>query len=203
MPPTTLYRLAGQAGVLTGVLLLFNDARRVGLVPENALTHQIAPIAAFLAPFALIGIYLWQRERSGALGLCGFALNLAGLVGVAAVEFTLHYVFPLLDKGTVDRLVDGRTGAGFLVVSIVFMTGTVLFGLALWRAGRFPRPAAILYVVGFVPTALRSVLPAPVVSLGFVLGAAAIMWLSVTLVLAVARTAPSAMSPARIPNTTG
>jgi hypothetical protein len=203
MPPTTLYRLAGQAGVATGVLLLFNDARRVGLVPENALTHQVAPIPAFLAPFALIGLYLWQRERSGALGLCGFALNLAGLVGVAAIEFTLHYVFPLLDKETVDRLVNGRTGTGFLVVSIVFLSGTVLFGLAMWRADRFPRWAVIFYVVGFVPTALRSVLPAPVVSVGFVIGSAAIIWLSVVLVLAVARTAPSATSPARIPNTAG
>ena len=203
MPTTTLYRLAGQAGIATGILLLLNDARRVGLVPENALTHQIAPIPAFLAVFALIGIFLWQRERSGPLGLWGFALNLAGLVGVAAIEFTLHYVFPLLDKQTVDRLVDGRTGAGFLIVSIVFLTGTVLFGLSMWRAGRFPRSAVILYVVGFVPTALRSVLPAPVVSLGFVLGSVAIIWLSVALVLAVAKTAPSAMSPARIPNTIG
>jgi quinol-cytochrome oxidoreductase complex cytochrome b subunit len=203
MPSTTLYRLAGQAGVATGILLLFNDARRVGLVPENAFTHEIAPIPAFLAPFALIGLYLWQRERIGPLGLWGFALNLAGLVGVATVEFTLHFVFPLLDKQTVDRLVDGRTGMGFLIASIVFLTGTVLFGLAMWRADRFPRWAVILYVVGFVPTALRSILPAPVVSLGFVLGSVAISWLSVTLVLAVARSAPTAVSPARIPNTTG
>lgn len=203
MPLTTLYRLAGQAGVATGVLLLFNDARRVGLVPENAFTHEIAPIPAVLAPFALIGLYLWQRERTGPLGLWGFALNLAGLVGVATAEFTIHFVFPLLDKQTVDRLVDGRTGTGFLIASTVFLTGTVLFGLAMWRADRFPRWAVVLYVVGFVPTALRSILPAPVVSLGFVLGSAAIIWLSATLVLAVARSAPNAVSPARIPNTTG
>lgn len=203
MPPNTLYRLAGQAGVLTGVLLLFNDARRVGVVPENTLTHSIAPLAAFLAPFVLTGIYLWQRERAGAVGLWGYALSAAGLVGLAAIEFTLHYVFPLLDKGTVDSLVDGRTGAGFLIVSVVFLAGAVLFGLSLWRAEVYPRWAAILYVVGFVPTALRAVLPAPVVSLAFVAGSAAIIWLSVTVVLAVARTAPNPVSPARIPNTTG
>src|SRR6266496_6371633 len=114
MPPITLYRLAGRTGVVTGILLLFNDGRRVGLVPQNAFTDEIAPIAAFLAPFLLVGLYLWQRDRSGPLGLAGFALNLAGLVGVAAVEFALHYIFPLLDKGTVDKLLDGRTGAGAL-----------------------------------------------------------------------------------------
>src|SRR5438132_11267802 len=96
-------------------------------------------------------------HRSGPLGLAGFALNLAGLVGVAAVEFALHYIFPLLDKGTVDKLLDGRTGAGALIGSVVFLIGTVLFGLAMWRAGGFPRPAIALYVIGFVPTALRSV----------------------------------------------
>src|SRR5690349_13178551 len=101
MPPTTLYRFAGRAGVVTGTLLLFNDARRVGLVPENTFTHSIAPIAAFMAPMVLTGIYLYQRERSGLLGLWGYVLSAAGLVGLAAIEFTLHYVSPLLDKAVV------------------------------------------------------------------------------------------------------
>jgi hypothetical protein len=201
VPPSTLYRLAGRAGVVTGVLLLFNTARRVNLVPENTFTHQIAPVAAFLALFVITGIYLFQRERSGRLGLWGYGLNFAGLAGALAIEYTLHYVFPLLDKETVDRLVDGRTGVGFLIISVVYLTGIVLFGLATWRAGLFPRPAVALYVVGFVLTALRPVLPAAVVSGGFVLGSVAVIWLS--LVLAVARTADSAVMPARIQNTAG
>lgn len=201
MPPSTLYRLAGRAGVVTGVLLLFNTARRVNLVPENAFTHQIAPVAAFLALFVITGIYLFQRERTGRLALWGYGLNFAGLAGALAIEYTLHYVFPLLDKETVDRLVDGRTGLGFLIISVVYLTGIVLFGLATWRAGLFPRPAVALYVVGFVLTALRPVLPGVAVSGGFVLGSVAVIWLS--LVLAVARTADSAVTPARIQNTAG
>jgi hypothetical protein len=201
--PTALYRLAGQTGVVAAVLLLFNDARRAGIVPENTFTHSIAPVAAFLALFVITGWYLWQRESSGVLGLWGYLLNFVGLSGALAIEFTLHYVFPLLDKQTVTRLVEGRTGTGFLIVSVVYLTGIVLFGLAMWRAGRFPRPAVALYVVGFVPTALRSVVPDFVVTLAFVAGSVAVIWLSVSLVLAVARTAASAVSPARIPNTAG
>jgi hypothetical protein len=201
VPPITLYRLAGRAGVLTGLLLLFNDARRLNLIPENTFTHSVAPVAAFLALFVLTAIYLWQRERAGLLGLFGFGLNFAGLTGAVAIEFTLHYVFPLLDKPTVDRLVEGRTGAGFLVISLVYLTGILLFGLSMWRAGRCPKPAVLLYVIGFVPTALRAVLPAPVVSAGFVLGAAALLWLS--WVLVTANTAASAVSPARMANTAG
>lgn len=184
MSPTTLYRLAGIAGLLTGVLLLLNDARRVGAVPENAVTHSIAPIPAALALFALTGLYLWQREPSGALGLWGYALNLTGLAGALAIEFVGHYVFRFLDTATVDRLVAGGTGTGFLAVSVVYLAGIVLFGLASWRAGRYPRWAVALYVVGFVPTALRAVLPAPVVSVGFVLGSVAVLGLSWRLVAA-------------------
>lgn len=200
MPPTFLYRLAGQTGIVTGVLLLFNTARRAGVVPENALTHQIAPIAAFFAPLVLTGIYLFQRERAGVLGLWGYVLNFLGLAGALAIEFTLHYVFPLLDKDTVTTLVDGRTGMGFLIISVVYLAGIVLFGLATWRADIFPRGAVLLYVVGFVPTALRSVLPSPVITLAFVLGSTAVIWLSVALV---ARTAATAVSPARVQNTAG
>jgi hypothetical protein len=62
VPPTTLYRLAGLAGMLSGLLLLFNTARRGGVVPANALTHGIAPLSSVLGLFALTGLYLWQRQ---------------------------------------------------------------------------------------------------------------------------------------------
>jgi len=67
------------------------------------------------------------------------------------------------------------------------------------RAGQFPRWAVVLYVVGFVPTALRPILPAPVVSLGFLLGSAAIVWLSVTLVPRRGENRATAVSPASDP----
>ncbi|HET9144018.1 hypothetical protein [Actinophytocola sp.] len=178
MPPTTLYRLAGWAGVLTGVLLLLNDARRIGIVAANDLTHSIAPIPALLAPFVLTALYLWQRERTGVTGLLGYLLNTAGLVGAFAIEFASHYVFRFLDRETVESLLDGRTGTGLLVVSVIYLTGIILFGLATWRAGRFARWLPAAYVIGFVPTALRTVLPDAVVSAGFVLGSVAVIGLS-------------------------
>ncbi len=200
MPPTVLYRLAGQAGIVTGILLLFNTARRAGVVPENAFTHQIAPIAAFLAPLVITGLYLRQRDRAGTLGLVGYLLNFLGLTGALAIEYVLHYVFPLLPKETVDSLVDGRTGMGFLIISVVYLTGIVLFGLAMWRADLMPRLAVALYVVGFVPTALRPLLPSSVVTAGFVLGSVAVILLSVALL---AKTAASTVSRASVQNTAG
>ena len=81
MSDSLRYRLAGAAGLLTGVLLLFNDLRREDFVPENAVTESIAPLPAVLALFALTGLYLWQRHAAGALGLVGYAFNLAGVAG--------------------------------------------------------------------------------------------------------------------------
>jgi len=43
MPDSTLFRLAGLAGVLGAFLTLVAAARRAGLIPENALTHALAP----------------------------------------------------------------------------------------------------------------------------------------------------------------
>src|SRR6185436_14575651 len=109
MPTNTLYRLAGWAGLAAGVLLLIATARRGGLLPDNALTHAIAPPASALALFALTALYLRQRDRAGTLGLVGFAVNLVGLAGLFAVEFTTHAVFPYLDETTRTGLLAGPT----------------------------------------------------------------------------------------------
>src|SRR5262249_46813660 len=144
-------------------------------------THSIAPIPAFLAPLVITALYLRQRERSGTLGLVGYVLNFLGLAGALVIEYVLHYVFPLLPQATVTALTDGRTGAGFLAIGVVCLAGIVLFGLAMWRADVLPRAAIACYVLGLATTALRPLLPASVVSTGFVVGSVAVIWLSATL----------------------
>jgi hypothetical protein len=140
MPTNTLYRLAGWAGLAAGVLLLIATARRGGLLPENALTHAIAPPASALALFALTALYLRQRDRAGTLGLVGFAVNLLGLTGLFAVEFTTHAVFPYLDETTRTDLLAGPTRTWFLVVAMTFLAGVVTFGVASLRSRVLPAP---------------------------------------------------------------
>jgi hypothetical protein len=181
VPVSTLYRLAGAAGLLTGVLLLVNDLRREDLLPENALTHSIAPVPAVLALFMLTGLYLWQRDQAGRLGLVGYALNSAGVAGLLVGEFAAHFLFADLTTAEVDALVDGRPRAAFLVIAAVFAVGVVLFSIASWRAGAYPRWAIALYLVGFLLAAGRNAVPDLVVSFGFLLGSVGVLGLAATL----------------------
>jgi hypothetical protein len=178
---STLYRWAAAAGLLTGVLLLFNDARRVGLVPEDDLTTAVAPIPAAVALFAVVGLYLAQRAEGGRLAAAGFVGLLAGVAGLLVVEFCSHYVFHGLDAATRAGLVTPRVRAGFLVIAAVFAVGAVLFAIGSWRGGRYPRWAIALFAVGFLLTATRGFTPEWVVSVGFVLGPVGLIGLSAAL----------------------
>lgn len=179
MSDSARYRLAGAAGLLTGVLLLFNDLRREDLVPENAVTESVAPVPAVLALFALTGLYLWQRHTAGTLGLVAYALNLTGVAGLLIAEFASHFLFSDLPTAEVEALLEGRARAGFLVIAAVFALGVVLFSIVSWRS--YPRWAVALYAVGFLLAALRGAVPDVVVSVGFLLGSAGLLGLSWTL----------------------
>lgn len=181
MPPATLYRLAGLAGMLSGLVLAVNIARRGGVIPANLLTRGIAPISSVLGLFALTGLYLRQRQKSGSFGLIGYALNLAGVAGTVGIEYVTNYVFPHLGSAVVESLLDGPTGTMFLLTAVVLLLGVLAFGVATWQARLFPAPAVLLYVVGFGPVALRGVLPEPAVAIGGLLAAAGIAWLSAAL----------------------
>lgn len=178
MPDRVLYRLAGAAGVIGGLLTLFAVARRGGLVPENGLTHALAPPATALLLFTLTALYLRQRERTGRLGLAGFVLNHLGLTGLFAIEFVTHAVLQYQgDPAAV--IAPGRPY--FLVVALIFGLGVVLFGVTSWRAGVLPRGALALYVPGLCAAALRTSVPEAVYLGGLVLGSAGVIWLSTSL----------------------
>ncbi len=182
MQSRTLYRLAGWAGLVGAALLFVAVARRGGLIPENALTHAIAPPASALTLFTLTGLYLYQRERAGALGLVGYVINLCGLAGLFAIEFATHAIFPYLSSGTRDELLDGPTRGYFLAVAMVFLAGVITFGIASLRSRMLPVAGVILYLLGFVPAALRGIVPEPVYLGGLTVGGLGVIWLSTVLI---------------------
>jgi hypothetical protein len=181
MSSSSLFRIAGLAGVLCGLILVFNAARRGGLIPENLFTHGVAPLSPILGLFALTGLYLWQRRESGSLGVVGYGLNIVGLAGIVGIESILNYVFPYLDGATISTLLNGPTRTMFFVISMLFLAGVLTFGLASWRARRLPPTALLLYAIGSIPIALRGVVPEITVPTGQVLAAAGVVWLSLAL----------------------
>jgi hypothetical protein len=192
MTERTLYRLAGVAGLIGGALIVLAVARRGGVIPENALTHALAPPASALLLLTLTALYLSQRDRAGRLGLAGFVLNHLGLAGLFAIEFLTHAVLQYQDAATRDQLVTGPGRPYFLVVALTFLAGVLLFGAASWRAGVLPRGAIVLYVVGLSAAALRTSVPEAVYLGGLLVGSAGVLWLAQSLIRL--STAPSAMS---------
>jgi hypothetical protein len=176
-----LFRLAGLSGVLRGLILVFNAARRDGLLPDNVVTHGVAPLSSILGLFALTGLYLWQRRESGSLELVGYSLNSVGLAGIVGTESMLNYVFSSPDGSTIAVLLTGPTRAMFFVISMLFLAGVLLFGTASWRARQLPTTVLLLYVVGCVPIALRGLVPEITVPTGQTLAAIGIIWLSLAL----------------------
>ena len=102
-------------------------------------------------------------------------LSLAGLVGV---EFVLNLVFPYVDRGVIAVLRAGPLGIALTAVSVLFLLGTVVFMLALWRTYGVPKGAVVLYTASVIPIALRTVFPEAVLQLGLVGLAVAITWLA-------------------------
>lgn len=193
MTESILYRLAAITGLAGGGLTVLAAGRRAGLIPENALTHALAPPATALLLFTLTAFYLVQRRTAGRLGLTGFVLNHLGLSGLFAIEFLTHAVLQYQDAAGRERILTGPGRPYFLVVALIFLAGVLVFGLASWRAGVLPRGALVLYVGGLSAAALRTSVPEAVYLGGLLIGSAGVLWLSAALMRL---TAPSVMSTA-------
>ncbi|MFF3442540.1 hypothetical protein [Streptosporangium sp. NPDC002721] len=190
MRHSALYRATGAAGLVCAVLLLVNILRRAGALPENTLTHAVAPFGALAGLLAITGLYLLIRGTAGGLGLVGYLLNAAGLAGAFAIEYTLHYVFPLLGRSVIDELLAGGTGRAFLVTSAVLIAGVLTFSAAALRSGALPAVAIAFYAVGMIPGSLRNLVPVPVYLTGLVIAAVGIAWMSARLWTAREEAAP-------------
>ena len=138
---------SGAVSIVAGVL---------GIV--NVLTGGVAGIyytGLILTLFALVGIYIFQRESSGALGLFGFLLaavgllfSIIGVLGMSEMLYALGMVviaiaalrahsFPAwVPWMWLSAVVIGISG-GFLpgIQSLFFPASSILFGLGLIGAG--------------------------------------------------------------------
>jgi hypothetical protein len=119
------------------------------------LSHAIVAVAWALVFLGLPGLYAFHAQRSGRLGLVGFVLMML---------FAAYHAYLLLYEAGPVALLSGDAAAerlfapGGIVrqgmlrewVMPVTILAPVVYGLALVRAGSFPRTAGWL-VIAFIP----------------------------------------------------
>jgi hypothetical protein len=146
---------------------------------------QAGEIFDFISPlfglFAVLGVYLWHRERAGTFGAVAFIVVFVGLALVTSLDFFGAFIRLELAEETRDALLDGNPGIAMAISGLTFLIGEILFSISILRAGVFPKGAAWLFMVGFVPMTLVEALPEGVVAAGSVVAGGGIIWLGLAL----------------------
>ncbi|HET8840965.1 MAG TPA: hypothetical protein VFN35_05825 [Ktedonobacteraceae bacterium] len=188
MFPGTLYRLSAWAAILSGLLIIIKKLLVELLLPLNPITNAVGSFGLFLGLFALTGLYVYQREASGRLGLIGYLVNWFGLAFVSGVDYARLYILPYLSQNEIQVLLAGPTKLVFLSCALFFLLGVLLFGTALLRTGVFPRLAILLYMLGFTLYSLLFFLPALVVRIAETGGALGVIWLGYAMLTSLGKT---------------
>jgi len=175
--PTRLDRWAGGCLVASAVLILPGTVHpdifettlaHAALHSDLWVTmHVAALVVAMLSLFGFSAIYLPRADRLGRLGGVGFGLLVPGLVMAAAVSWAEAVLLPPLAREQPELFDwDGPVTTAWGVVgtaglAVLWWIGLVLLGVAFWRAGTVPAPAAltlaggallaIVLVTSFVP----------------------------------------------------
>ena len=177
--PTTLTRAAGVAAVVAGLIFIgvqinhpHSDVTNVTTV-EWAVRNSLKVLMAALALAGITGMYLRQVKQAGVLGLLGYVVLSIGYFLIMSSAYISAYVLPSLadaDPGYVnDVLAAGTNGTaqgdiGLLqpvlqLQGIAFIGGSVIFGIALFRARVLARWAAALLAIGGLVTVALAVMP--------------------------------------------
>jgi hypothetical protein len=177
--PTTLFRAAGGAAVVAGLIFIgvqinhpHADVTNV-TTTEWAVRNSLKVLMAALVLVGITGMYLRQVKQSGVLGLLGYVVLGTGYLLILSTALVSGYVLPSLadtDPGYVNDVLAASTGRtpqgdiGLLqsvlrVQDIGYLAGGLVFGVALFRAGVLARWAAALLAVGGVVTVALSVMP--------------------------------------------
>jgi hypothetical protein len=177
---TTLTRAAGVAAVVGALLYLGVQIKHPNLdlalvtTTEWKVRQTMKVLFASLSLAGITGMYLRQVTRTGVLGLLGYLVFSVGFLAMLAVEVIGLVVVPAIaptSPGYVSDIlavaVPGGHATGDLgliqplisLMGIGFLGGSVLFGIALFRANVLARWAAALLAVGAVATLAIPLLP--------------------------------------------
>jgi hypothetical protein len=177
--PTTLTRAAGVAAVVAGLIFIgvqinhpHSDVTNV-TTTEWAVRNSMKVLMAALALAGITGMYLRQVRQAGVLGLLGYIALSSGYLLIMSSAYVSAYVLPSLadaNPGYVNDVLAAATNGtaqgdiGLMQTvlqaqGIAFIGGSLIFGIALFRARVLARWAAALLAVGGLVTVALAVMP--------------------------------------------
>jgi len=193
----TMIRLSGLASILggcclAGFVLVHPWDQLLGAEIARTARWQIAHalhfVGALFALLGLLGIFARQREHVGAFGLVGFVLSFIGNAMFLGTGMITAFIWPMLAVHAPATVEPGGAIFGwphsvlaFALTAVILSAGYVLFGVAMWRAGVFPRMSILMLVIGAIlgmlPPHPMGALPWGGLVFGGVLYGAALAWI--------------------------
>ena len=173
---STLMRLAGLSALVAGVCFLvigmFHPVNEPSAVNGTWINVHIAATAlGFFGLFGMAGLYVRQVEETGWLGLAGFLLFTVWMTLVCGFSFVEAFILPLLTtespafiagwmgmfSGAPSAVELGILPTIWNISGPMYILGTMLFGIATFRARVLPRWAGLLLALNIVWAPLGAV----------------------------------------------
>jgi len=145
---SNLIRWGAIAAIIAGIVYVLGGVSSIPLFTEeghswyqgSTFWHLVESVGSVALVVGLVGLYLYLRRspRFGLLGTVGFYL----LIVLTAYEAILPLVAEIAGPAAAERL----DSIG-LLQALGKILGTLLFGIAILRAGTLPRAGAWLLIV--------------------------------------------------------
>jgi hypothetical protein len=162
-PVSPLSRLAGPAAVVAGALLTVSQLVMLTLVSTDRvallnstiykLTMTSYVIGFFALMVALVAMYQRQAIQAGTFGVVALCAAIAGTMDMAGNMWFDGFVAPWVADvmpQTLDAPKRGTLVAAALSSYLLLPIGWLLFGIASFRAGVYPRILTVAIMVGAV-----------------------------------------------------
>ena len=156
-----LSRLAGPAAVVAGALLTVSQLVMLTLIStdrvalRNSTTYKVTMtgyvIGFFALMVALVAMYQRQALQAGTFGVVALCAAVAGTMDMAGNMWFDAFVAPWIADVMPETLVAPKRGT--LVIAalssyLLLPIGWLLFGIASFRAGVYPRILSVAIMVG-------------------------------------------------------
>ena len=176
---STLFRTAGVAAAAAGLIFIGVQINHPHLDATSITTadvmtrNSLKVLMAALALGGITGMYLRQVTKSGLLGLLGYVVFAAGYLSMLGTEYVAALVLPSIAHSSTAYVNDviafanngpttgdiGRMHTAILFTGITYVSGGVIFGIALFRANVLARWAAALLTLGTLATIAAGLVP--------------------------------------------